>query len=77
MVLKRLLSSKWSQRFSIVSLLVKGVRALITGNRRIGALLVGIALLAYRWSPLGILVTLLVHRYGDAITKHARSKSGS
>ncbi|MFC7042444.1 hypothetical protein [Halonotius sp. GCM10025705] len=41
------------------------------GNRRLGALLLGVAFLAYRWSPVGIALTLLYHRYGDQITRRA------
>ncbi|WP_253736588.1 hypothetical protein [Halohasta salina] len=75
MVLKRLLGSKWSRLFSLVSVLVSGVRALIGGDRRIGALLIGIALLAYRWSPLGIAVTILMHQFGDEIRNWAMGRS--
>jgi len=75
MVIKRLLGSKWSRLFSLVSVLINGIRALFRGNRRIGALLIGIALLAYRWSPLGIVVTILMHRYGDKITERALSSN--
>lgn len=71
MVIKRLLGSKRSRLFSLVTVLINGIRALRRGNRRIGALLIGIALLAYRWSPLGIAVTILMHRYGDKITERA------
>ncbi len=74
MVLKKLLGSKWSRRFSVVSVVVTGVRALLRGNRRIGVLLVGLALLAYRWSPLGIAVTLLMHRYGDEVAEWALNR---
>jgi len=77
MVLKRLLSSKPSRLFSLVTVLYNGVRALFRGNRRVGALLVGIALLAYRWSPLGIAVTILMHRYGDEIVDWALDQSES
>lgn len=72
MVLKKLIASKWSRRFSLVSVALNGARALLRGNRRVGALLIGIALLAYRWSPLGIAVTLLYYRYGDQISELAR-----
>jgi len=77
MVLKRLLSSKPSRLFSLVSVLINGLRALIRGNRRIGALLIGVALLAYRWSPLGIAVTILMHQYGDEIRAWALDRSES
>lgn len=75
MVLKRLLGSKSSRLFSLVAVLYNGVRALLRGNKGVGALLIGIALLAYRWSPLGIAVTLLMHRYGDEIADWAMGKS--
>jgi len=71
MVLKRLLGSKWSRLFSVVAVLYNGLRALLRGNRGVGALLIGVALLAYRWSPLGIAITILMHRYGDEITAWA------
>jgi len=77
MILKKLVASKWSRRFSLVSVAANGVRALLRGNRRVGALLLGIALLAYRWSPLGIAVTLLYYRYGDRISKLARGRPSS
>ena len=77
MVLKRLLSSKPSRLFSLVSVLINGIRALISGDRRIGLLLIGIALLAYRWSPLGIAVTILMHQYGDEIRNWAMGQSES
>jgi len=77
MILKKLVASKWSRRFSLVSVAANGVRALLRGNRRVGALLLGIALLAYRWSPLGIAVTLLYYRYGDRISKLARGHPSS
>jgi len=75
MVLKQLLGSKSSRLFSLVAVLYNGVQALFRGNRGVGALLIGIALLAYRWSPLGIAVTLLMHRYGDEIADWAMGKS--
>jgi len=75
MVLKQLLGSKPSRLFSLVAVLYNGVRALFRGNRGVGALLIGIALLAYRWSPLGIAVTLLMHRYGDEIADWALGQS--
>jgi len=77
MVLTKLLGSKWSRRFSLVSVAVNGVRALLRGNRRIGVLLIGLALLAYRWSPLGIAVTLLYYRYGDRISELATGRPTS
>ncbi len=77
MVLKKLVASKWSRRFSLVSVAANGVRALVRGNRRVGALLIGLALLAYRWSPLGIAVTLLYYRYGDRISDWAMDRPRS
>ncbi|MFO7833752.1 MAG: hypothetical protein R6V31_06790 [Halohasta sp.] len=77
MVLKRLLGSKWSRLFSVVAVLYNGLRALLQGNRGVGALLIGVALLAYRWSPLGIAVTILMHQYGDEIRAWAMGRSDS
>jgi len=74
MVLKQLLGSKWTHRFSVVTVVVNGLRALLRGNRRVGALLLGVALLAYRWSPIGIALTILVHRYGDEISDWALNR---
>ena len=71
MVFNQLLGSKWTHRFSVVTVVVNGLRALLRGNRRVGALLLGVALLAYRWSPIGIALTILVHRYGDEISDWA------
>lgn len=71
MVLSRLIASRWTRLFSVLSVVATGLRALIGGNRRLGALLLGVAFLAYRWSPVGIALTLLYHRYGDRITSRA------
>jgi len=71
MVLSKLFASRWTRLFSVISVVVTGFRALLAGNRRLGALLLGVALLAYRWSPAGIALTLLYHRYGDRITNRA------
>ena len=77
MVIKRLLGSKWTQRFSVLTVLINGLRAIVRGNRRIGALLLGVALLAYRWSPVGIAVTLLLYWYGDEIRERALNRDPS
>jgi len=74
MVLTNLFASKWTRLFSVVSVVITGLRAVIGGNRRLGALLLGVALLAYRWSPAGIALTLLYHRYGDEITGWAMGR---
>jgi hypothetical protein len=74
MVLTTLFASKWTRLFSVVSVVITGLRAVIGGNRRLGALLLGVALLAYRWSPAGIALTLLYHRYGDEITGWAMGR---
>jgi hypothetical protein len=71
MVLSRLFASRWTRLFSVLSVVVTGLRAVIGGNRRLGVLLLGVAALAYRWSPVGIALTLLYHRYGDRITSRA------
>ena len=77
MVFNQLLGSKWTHRFSVVTVVVNGLRALLRGNRRIGALLLGVALLAYRWSPVGIAVTLLLYWYGDEIRERALNRDPS
>jgi hypothetical protein len=46
----------------------------VGGNRRLGVLLLGVAFFAYRWSPAGIALTLLYHRYGDEITGWAMGR---
>jgi len=74
MVLTTLFASKWTRLFGVVSVVITGLRAVIGGNRRLGALLLGVALLAYRWSPAGIALTLLYHRYGDEITGWAMGR---
>ena len=74
-MLRRLLGSVWSRRLSVLSVVYTGLRALLRGNRRLGVALVGLALLAYRWSPLGIAVTLLWHRYGDSVADWALDRS--
>ena len=74
MALTTLFASKWTRLFSVVSVVITGLRAVIGGNRRLGALLLGVALLAYRWSPAGIALTLLYHRYGDEITGWAMGR---
>ena len=71
MVLRRLLGSTWSRRFSVLSVGVTAVKAFFRGNKRIALFLLGLALLAYRWSPLGIALTIIVHRYGDTLTDWA------
>lgn len=77
MVLSRLFASKWTRLFSVLSVVVTGLRAVVGGDRRLGAVLLGVAVLAYRWSPAGIALTLLYHRYGDRITNRALDSSGA
>jgi hypothetical protein len=71
MMLSKLFASTWTRLFSVLSVVVTGLRAVLSGNRRLGAVLLGVAVLAYRWSPAGIALTLLYHRYGDRITSRA------
>ena len=71
MVRSRVFAAKWTRLFSVLSVVVTGLRAVIGGNRRLGVVLLGVAFLAYRWSPIGIALTLLYHRYGDRITSRA------
>ncbi len=71
MVLRRLLGGKWSRRFSVFSVVITAIKAFFRGNKRVALFLFGLALLAYRWSPLGLAVTILVHRYGDTLSDWA------
>jgi len=63
--------SRWTRLFSVLSVVVTGLCAVLGGNRRLGALLLGVAFFAYRWSPAGVALTLLYHRYGDQIANRA------
>ena len=63
MVLKRILGAVWSRRLSFVFAAVQIARTFYRGNRRLGLLLLGVLLLAYRWSPLVIVLELLLRRY--------------
>ena len=71
MMRSKLFASTWTRLFSVLSVVVTGLRAVLGGNRRLGAVLLGVAVLAYRWSLAGIALTLLYHRYGDRITSRA------
>ena len=61
-VLKALGSSRL-RRISIFPIVVEAVQAFWQGKRRVGALLLGAAVLASRSSVVGILVHLLIRRY--------------
>jgi hypothetical protein len=62
MGLTKLLSSKWSRRLSALSVLSEAARAFKSGNKKLAALLVGGAALAYRSSKLGFVVSLVARR---------------
>jgi len=55
MVLKRLLGSKASRMLTVISALTQAGREFQRGDQRAGALLVGLAALAYRSTVVGIL----------------------
>ncbi|MFC6836319.1 hypothetical protein [Halomarina ordinaria] len=63
MGLSKLLASKSSRRLSALSMLVQAARALYRGNRRVGALLLGAAVLSYRWSVVGLVAELGIRLY--------------
>lgn len=63
MVLKRLLGSKASRSLTVVSALGQAAREFRRGDRRVAALLVGLAALAYRSSAASVLAQGLLWWY--------------
>ena len=55
--------SKRSGQISAISMLVEAGLALYRGEKRIAALLLGAAVLAYRWSFVGAIAELLIRVY--------------
>ncbi|EMA51033.1 MULTISPECIES: hypothetical protein [Halococcus] len=63
MGLSDLLTSKRSGLVSAVSMLVEAGLALYRGDKKIAALLLGAAALAYRWSFVGAIAEILIRAY--------------
>lgn len=59
----RVLDSQGARRLSAVSMLVEAGLALVRGKRRLAALLLGAAALAYRFSFLGVVAEVLIRFY--------------
>jgi hypothetical protein len=49
-----LLGRGWGRRVAVVRFAAAGVRALVAGKRRVALLFAGVALFAYRWSPVAV-----------------------
>ncbi|SFC28473.1 hypothetical protein SAMN05444422_106214 [Halobiforma haloterrestris] len=54
MPLKKLLGSKATRSLTVVSVLNEAKRAFTRGNRTRGILLLGVAVLAWKWTILGL-----------------------
>ncbi|MGM0604879.1 MAG: hypothetical protein ACQETB_04310 [Halobacteriota archaeon] len=63
MVLLRLLGTTWSRRFTVLTALVRALRALRGGDRRLALVFLGGAFLVSRWSPFVIVLELVVRLY--------------
>ena len=63
MTLTQILRSKRARQLSAVSMLVEAGLALARGKRRLAAMLLGAAALAYRFSALGFLVEGSIRLY--------------
>ncbi|MFC7155385.1 hypothetical protein ACFQPA_07950 [Halomarina halobia] len=59
----KFLRSKSSRRLSALSMVAEAGMALYRGNKRVAALLAGAAVLAYRWSVVGLLAELGIRLY--------------
>ncbi|HET7322896.1 MAG TPA: hypothetical protein VFJ06_01040 [Halococcus sp.] len=63
MGLAKAFNSVRSGQISAISLLVEAGLALYRGDKRIAALLLGAAALAYRWSAVGLVAQILYRIY--------------
>lgn len=63
MALLDFMASRSFRRLSSLSMVVEAGMALLRGNKRVAALLLGAATLAYRWSWVGILAELGIRGY--------------
>lgn len=57
------LNSKGARQLSAISMLVEAGLALARGRRRVAAMLLGAAVLAYRYSVLGFATEVLIRLY--------------
>ena len=55
--------SKQAGQLSAISMLVEAGLALYRGDKRVAALLLGAAVLAYRWSFVGFVAEILIRIY--------------
>jgi hypothetical protein len=65
MGLTDVLDSRNTRTLSALSMLAEAGLALYRGNRRVAALLAGAALLAYRFSWVGVVAELAIRLYQD------------
>jgi hypothetical protein len=63
MGLTQVLDSPHAKRLSVLTMLVEAGIALLRGNKKVAALLVGAAAIAYRWSGVGFAVEILIRLY--------------
>lgn len=61
--LSRTLTSSRLQRASTVSIGIDAALALLRGETRLGALLLGVTILASRFTALGVVAHLVIHFY--------------
>ena len=64
MVLTKLLGSKATRSLTVVSVLSDAKRAFASGNRTRGLLLVGVAVLAWKWAMLGVIAQGVLKLFG-------------